>query len=83
LILIGIPIMVPVAMVAVGPVLTTHLLFDCFNPETCCKKAGIIILSSLLGTIANPLVWVGCIFYFIPKGIIKLRGWYRERVQIE
>lgn len=71
--------MLPVAMVAVGPVLATQLLFDCFYPESCCKKLIIVVLASVLGFMANPIVWVGCIFYFIPKGVIRLRDWYRER----
>lgn len=71
--------MVPVAMAAVGPVLATQVLFDCFSPQTYCKKIAIIMLTSLIGTIINPIVWIGCIVYFLPRGIVKLRDWYRYR----
>ena len=71
--------MLPLAMVAVGPVMTIQLLFDHMYPEGCCKKTWIGILGSILGLIANPLVWIGCLFYFIPKGILRLCAWYRNR----
>ena len=79
LIIIGVPVMLPLAMIAVGPVLTIQVLYDCMYPEGCCKKTLVGMLGSLIGFIANPLVWIGCIFYFIPKGIIRLCHWYRQR----
>jgi len=75
--------MVPVAMVAVGPVLATQVLFDFFAPQTFCKKIATIILTSVIGTILNPIVWIGCIVYFLPKGIVRLRDWYRYRQGVE
>ena len=69
----------PVAMVAVGPVLIGNLFWNCLYPDGFCKKCGIVLISIVLGVIANPIVWIGCIFYFIPKGIKKLYRWYKQR----
>ena len=77
LIIVGVPVMLPFAMLAVGPVLAIQMLYDCLYPEGCCKKAGVAILGIIIGLIADPLVWIGCIFYFVPKGVIKLRDWHR------
>ena len=77
LIIVGVPVMLPFAMLAVGPVLTIQMLYDCLYPEGCCKKSGVAILGIIIGLIADPLVWIGCIFYFVPKGVIKLRDWHR------
>jgi hypothetical protein len=83
LIIVGVPIMLPVAMVAVGPVLIIQMLQDCLYPDGCLKKTGMVLLGVLIGVVANPVVWVGCIVYFIPKGIIRLCDWYRERREEE
>jgi len=77
LIIVGIPVMLPLAMLAAGPVLIIQILFDCLYPEGCLKKTGIASLGIIIGLIGDPLIWVGGIFYFTPKGIIKIRNWYR------
>lgn len=76
LFIIGIPVILPIAMIACGPALLGNIFWNCIYPDTLCKKFGIIVLSIVLGSLANPLVWVGCIFYFIPKGVQKLYNWY-------
>ena len=79
LIILGFPIMLPAAMVAVGPVLVTQFLFDCCYPETCLAKVGLVAAASLIGMVANPIVWIGCLIYLIPKGIKRLYAWYHLR----
>ena len=79
LLFLGSPLMLPLVMIAVGPVLIIQMLYDCLYPVGCCKKTLTAILGIILGTIANPLVWVGCVFYFIPKGIMRLCAWYKQR----
>ena len=79
LILVTVPVLLPVAMVACGPVLLSRILYDCLYPYGCLKKAGVILLGSIIGIIADPFVWIGCIFYFVPQGIIKGYRWIRER----
>lgn len=77
--LVGIPVMLPVAMLAVGPVLAIQALYDNFFPNGCIQKSGLALLGVIVGLIGDPFVWIGCIVYFTPKGIIRLRDWYRSR----
>jgi hypothetical protein len=83
LIILGFPVMLPVAMVAVGPILTIQMLYDRYYPNGCCKKSFLGLFGIIVGLIANPFVWIGCIFYLIPKGITRLCEWYRERREEE
>jgi hypothetical protein len=79
LFIIGVPVILPVAMAICGPVLIGNLFWNCIYPDNFCKKFGIIIISIILGLIANPIVWIGSMVYFIPKGIQKLYYWYIQR----
>jgi hypothetical protein len=77
LFIIGLPVVLPLAMVGCGPVLVSRLLMDTFYPYSCLKKFGTIVLGSILGLIADPFVWLCCLFYFVPKGIIYICEWFR------
>lgn len=77
LLIIGFPVMIPVAMIAVGPVMVVKVMHDSCYPEGRCKKALIVLSGSIIGLAINPIVWIGCIVYFIPKGISRLCEWYR------
>ena len=79
LFLIGVPIVLPVAMVVAGPALAINFLFDRFIPETLLHRVALILLGTVLGLISSPLVWLGCLFYFVPKGVSHLWREYRER----
>lgn len=70
-------------MVAVGPVLTIQMLHDCLYPEGCLKKTGVCLLGSVIGLAANPLFWIGCIFYLLPKGVAHLYHRYTDRREEE
>jgi hypothetical protein len=71
-----VPVILPVAMIACGPVLIGNVFWNCLYPDGFCKKFWVVILSIILGILANPIVWIGCMVYFIPKGIQKLYYWY-------
>lgn len=76
LIIIGIPIILPIAMLACGPVFVGNFLWNYYYPNGCCQKFWTGLLAIIIGIITNPIFWIGCIFYFIPIGIKKLYNWY-------
>jgi hypothetical protein len=67
---------------AAGPALLGKLFFHYFSPKGCCQKITTIILSIVLGTVANPVVWVGCLIYLGPKTITLYRL-YHDRKGVE
>ena len=75
LILMGIPIILPIAMIAGGPILVANLFWNRYYPEGC-MKVLLVLVSIPLGLIANPFVWICSLFYFIPKGIHKIYVYY-------
>lgn len=77
LFIIGAPVMIPVAMILCGPILLGNIFWNCLYPSNFCKKFWLVILSIIIGLMADPLVWIGSIFYFIPLGINKLYHWYK------
>jgi hypothetical protein len=77
LIVTAFPVILPVAMVGVGPAMVIQLLYDNWMPYGCCKQTGVVLLGIVVGLLANPVVWIGCIVYFIPKSISRLCEWYR------
>lgn len=66
-------------MLAVGPVVIIQMLREHFHPEECLAKVSMVMGGLLVGLLANPIAWVVCVVYFIPKGISKACEWYRER----
>lgn len=81
LFLIGVPIAIPIAMVVIGPVMAIKFLEDCCYPFSCCAKFSLILLGVAIGLIGDPVIWVGCLVYFIPVGISSFCEWYRNYQQ--
>ena len=77
LILLGIPVALPVGMIISGPLLLGNLFWNCIYPDSFIKKSGVVIMSTVLGLVSDPIVWIGSIIYFIPLGISKLIRWHR------
>jgi len=72
LFIIGIPIIIPLALLASGPALIVNLIWNHFYPETITKKIFIVFISLIIGLILNPIIWIGGLVYLIPKGIHSL-----------
>ena len=77
--IIGVPLVLPIAMVAGGPVVVANLIWNKYYPDGFCFKTVIILASIPLGIIFNPLLWLFSIFYFIPTSIRKIYYWYQDR----
>ena len=71
--------MLPLAMIAVGPVILIQVFHDCLYPTNCGCKTFVVMLGILLGLLTDPVVWVGCLVYFIPKGLIRLWTWWKRK----
>jgi hypothetical protein len=82
LFIIAVPVVLPIAMIVCGPILIGNLMWNNIYPEQCWKKSGIVIIATVFGLIADPIVWVCSIVYFLPKGIQKLWLWHRTRREI-
>jgi hypothetical protein len=83
LFIIAVPVLLPIAMVVCGPILIGNLMWNSIYPEKCWKKSGIVLVATVVGLIADPIVWVCSIVYFIPIGIKKLWLMHRTRREIE
>lgn len=77
LILIGIPVALPIGMIISGPLLLGNLFWNCIYPNGFVRKAGVVLMSTILGLASDPIVWIGSIIYFVPLGISKLIRWHR------
>ena len=79
LIIIGVPIVLPIAMIAGGPAVVANVIWNHYYPEAFCFKTVIVLASIPLGIILNPLVWLVSVFYLLPKGLKQIYDWYRDR----
>jgi hypothetical protein len=79
LILIGLPIGIPIAMIVAGPIVLSIWLIDECRVYTCFKRFLVVFTGILVGFILNPVIWIGLIIYYLPKGISHLVYLYRRR----
>lgn len=75
----ALPIALPLAMLIAGPAIIGNFLWRECYPYSCLARFLLIIMSTILGIILNPFVWIGIVAYYLPKGVIYIIDYFRRR----
>jgi hypothetical protein len=79
LILILLPLGIPIGLLIAGPAVVTMFLMDYCRAYTCFQRFLVFLIGIIAGLLSNPIVWIGLIIYYVPKGISHLLYSYRVR----
>ena len=85
LFLILIPIALPFALLCAGPSVLLYFLNrrPFYWGLSACEKFPFGLLAIIFGMVANPIIWIGLLILFIPKGVGNLIVYYRNTREME